>query len=311
MALLVLDRKDQELRAEARHLAIYEQGHRHYTVPLRMLDRVVVQGRVLVDSAVFPLLVREGVGMVVIDGRNPESSAELLGDGASFNRRMIQMRRARDPAWRDAFARVVVARKLRSQWRVLQRFWNVRPDLRRGFKRVQRGFPVYLAQIGRPDADTQRVRAIEGGAAGVWFSVYQALFPDVLQFKGRNRRPPRDPVNVGLSLGYTLLYSEAVAAVRAVGLDPAIGFFHTLRADRQALALDLMEPLRPWVDLWIWRLFRSRALRAEHFTQEQRHCHMGEAGRQHFYRSWAKRRPSFQRVLRAYASRLGRALVDG
>ncbi|HHB12535.1 MAG TPA: CRISPR-associated endonuclease Cas1 [Chromatiales bacterium] len=310
MALLVLDRKDLELRAEARHVAVYERGQRCYTVPLRMLDRVVVQGRVLMDSAVFSLFAREGVGLVVIDARNPDCSAEIVGDAGSFNRRMLQVRRARDPGWRSAFARVVITRKLMAQWRVLQRFWSARPDLRRQFVRLQRGFPVYIEQIHKHSSSGRRVRAIEGAAARVWFSVYQRLFPEGLGFEGRNRRPPRDPVNVGLSLGYTLLYGEAVTAIRGLGLDPSIGFFHALRPDRKALALDLMEPLRPWVDHWIWRLFRSRTLRPEHFTEKAGRCSMGEAGRSNFYRSWAARRSGFARVLRAYAARLGAALLD-
>jgi len=309
MALLVLDREAQEVRAESRHLAIYEKGRRHYTVPLRSLDRVVLHGRVMIDSRVFNVLAREGVGMVALDPRHPEGSAELVIDGRAFNRRMAQWRRARDRVWRDAFAQRVVYRKLLSQWRVLQRFWSVRPDLRRRFYLIQRGFPVYLEQVRDHPCDDKRARAIEGGAARVWFEAYQCLFPEALGFTGRNRRPPRDPVNVVLSLSYTLLYGEGVNAVRAVGLDPAVGFFHVMRPDRQALALDLMEPLRPWVDHWVWRLFATRRLRADHFSLQNDACYLGEAGRERYYHAWGRRRHAFARTLRAYARVMGRMLI--
>jgi hypothetical protein len=69
-----------------------------------------------------------------------------------------------------------------------------------------------------------------------------------LIFGGRNRRPPRDPANAVLSLGYTLLHFEAVRACYGAGLDPMIGFFHNLDFGRESLACDLVEPLRPRLD---------------------------------------------------------------
>jgi hypothetical protein len=44
-----------------------------------------------------------------------------------------------------------------------------------------------------------------------------------------NRCPPRDLVNSALSFGYAILLSEAVTALAAAGLEPAIGLLHTER----------------------------------------------------------------------------------
>ncbi len=53
-----------------------------------------------------------------------------------------------------------------------------------------------------------------------------------------------DRINAILSFLYTLLLSDCVAAAEGVGLDPQVGFLHTLRPGRPALGLDLMEELR-------------------------------------------------------------------
>ena len=66
-------------------------------------------------------------------------------------------------------------------------------------------------------------------------------------FNGRNRRPPKDPVNAMLSFVYTLLTNEVAAALETVGLDPYVGFLHTLRPGRVSLALDVMEALRAYL----------------------------------------------------------------
>jgi CRISPR-associated protein Cas1 len=64
---------------------------------------------------------------------------------------------------------------------------------------------------------------------------------------GRNRRPPRDPINAMLSFAYCLLVKDFTLATSAVGLDPLLGFYHQPRFGRPALALDLLEEFRPLV----------------------------------------------------------------
>jgi CRISPR-associated endonuclease Cas1 len=99
-----------------------------------------------------------------------------------------------------------------------------------------------------------------------------AVMPPALQFTGRNRRPPRDPVNACLSLGYTLLHAQAVQACAVAGLDPLLGFYHRPAFGRESLASDLIEALRPAVDLWVWELVRSRTLLEDHFSHARPRC---------------------------------------
>ena len=98
---------------------------------------------------------------------------------------------------------------------------------------------------------------------------------------GRNRRPPRDPVNACLSLAYTLLHFEAVRMAHAAGLDPLLGFYHRPAFGRESLACDLIEPLRPAVDEWIWQQFSPGPLRPEHFSPDKGACLLGKTGRGH------------------------------
>ena len=92
------------------------------------------------------------------------------------------------------------------------------------------------------------IRGREGMVGRTYFGALPYLLNvqegDLLSFNGRNRRPPRDPFNALLSFGYALLYKDCVAALLAVGLEPAAGFFHTPRSAAYPLALDLMELFR-------------------------------------------------------------------
>ncbi len=93
-----------------------------------------------------------------------------------------------------------------------------------------------------------KIRGYEGFASKCYFQVLPKLLNvqkgDLLYFEGRNRRPPKDPFNALLSFGYSLLYKDCVSAIITVGIEPALGFFHTPRSAAYPLALDLMELFR-------------------------------------------------------------------
>ena len=151
----------------------------------------------------------------------------------------------------------------------------------------------------------ENLRGIEGAAQAIYFHALTALFPQSLNFRTRSRRPPRDPVNACLSLGYTLAHFEAVRTLHAAGLDPFLGFFHELSFGRESLACDLIEPVRPSVDAWVWQMFRSRELRSEHFTSDKGACLLEKTGRLRFYERFEPFLESLARRFRSY----GRLLV--
>ena len=135
--------------------------------------------------------------------------------------------------------------------------------------------------------DMASLLGVEGTAARHWFAGLQARIPEHWGFQGRNRRPPRDPVNALLSLGYTLLATLAQGRVEATGLDPWRGFLHEPVAGRPALALDVMEAFRPWIDLFVLTLLDT-VLGPEDFTStESDGCRLNKAARGRFYAAWA------------------------
>jgi len=104
-----------------------------------------------------------------------------------------------------------------------------------------------------------KLRGHEGLAAKTYFQALPSLLreevPEAMKPRGRNRRPPKDRFNALLSFGYALLYQAVLQAVMRVGLEPAIGFFHTPRSSAYPLVLDLMELFR--LSLWDLPLIAS------------------------------------------------------
>jgi len=310
MATLVIDRSNIEVRSDGAALAVYESGERRGSVPLKLLDRVVLQGTIRLDTGVLTRLAEAGVPTVLLGGRSSRRIAMLLGPAhRDASVRLAQFQAALDPAWCDAWSRRLIVGKTRAQLKLLQTALGERPAARKPlFDAIQTIEGALHAMMDAPNMAATSVRGIEGACAAAHFRGLASLFAESLGFSGRNRRPPRDPVNAALSLAYTLLHFDAVRASHAAGLDPLIGFYHRAAHGRESLACDLIEPLRPRADGWVWSLFRDRQLRAEHFTMDKGACLLGKAGRDTFYASYERFAILPRRWLRRQCAALARLL---
>ncbi|MGI9016301.1 MAG: CRISPR-associated endonuclease Cas4g/Cas1g [Euzebya sp.] len=179
-------------------------------------------------------------------------------------------------------ARAMIAGKIR----------NSRVLLRRNGKEIPAGVLESLSTTATKAAEASSVATLlglEGGAARVYFEAFPRMLRDDLSlpgepfaFSGRNRRPPKDPVNCLLSYVYALLVKDLVAVTWGVGFDPYIGIYHRPRFGRPALALDLAEEFRPLVaDSVVINLINNGEVRPGHFrvraggvmlTKEGRHA---------------------------------------
>jgi len=93
------------------------------------------------------------------------------------------------------------------------------------------------------------------------------LFKEPFVFEKRTKRPPTDPVNSLLSLGYTLLSQNMYSLVQAVGLHTHFGNLHVPRKKHPALVSDLVEEFRALiVDSLIAYLVNSKIFIPEDFT---------------------------------------------
>jgi CRISPR-associated protein Cas1 len=141
-------------------------------------------------------------------------------------------------------------------------------------------------------------------------------------FQFRNRRPPKDGTNALLSLAYSLLVKDLTVTCFAVGFDPMVGFYHQPRHGRPALALDLMEPLRPIIaDSAVLTAVNTRMVSPKDLVRAGDAVSLTAEGRRGFFRAYELRmdtlvthplfnyRVSYRRLLEIQARLLGK-LID-
>ena len=148
---------------------------------------------------------------------------------------------------------------------------NCRTLLRRNHKEPPPAVLVELdrlAERARAAASLDSLLGIEGAAARTYFSEFPGMIKSdslAFEFRGGNRRPPRDPVNAVLSFLYSMLIKQAMVTALAVGFDPYLGFYHQPKYGKPALALDLAEEFRPLIaDSVCLGLINNGELTAEH-----------------------------------------------
>ncbi|PZS33523.1 MAG: CRISPR-associated endonuclease Cas1 [Pseudonocardiales bacterium] len=199
---------------------------------------------------------------VVLCSQRGNYLGQLVGPPSQVTRRLRQADLRHDAAWRTKLGMGIVGAKLRHQITLLRRF--VTPDAKDAVADTVAAIRR-LADMLPDAATTEEVMGLEGAGARAYFECWPSLLPAGITFSGRNRRPPLDTLNSALGWSYTVLHGEAVAALCAAGLDPAIGIFHEPHDRQFTLASDLMEEFRPLVvDAAMFALIRASDLRDDH-----------------------------------------------
>jgi CRISPR-associated protein Cas1 len=226
----------------------------------------------------------------------------FIGHTVGTGQKNVMTRTLQYKASFDPDACLKLARKF-----VAGKIYNCRTLLRRNWKPTGEGepkAPADLLQAMKSDmaraggaTGMPELLGVEGSAARRYFeNFHHMISPEKrsekfgFDFTGRNRRPPKDPVNALLSFAYAMLTREWTVTLSAVGLDPYRGFYHQLRHGRPALALDLMEPFRPLVaDSTVLTSLNNGEVKASDFIQSTAGCNLKPEGRKSFIAAFERR----------------------
>lgn len=236
-------------------------------IPLEAIDHVVILGGASMTLDAVTACVERGVRVSCHQrgGRIKWSAAPPTSGNVKL--RLSHYAAAESPSSTLSLSKVFVGAKLQSSRRVLKR-WARDSDPLQRLQLETRALRIEGSLRKLPDAQTgDHVRGLEGDGARSFFAGLGAvLSSSPMEFTLRNRRPPRDPVNAMLSFAYAMATSELTGALDAVGLDPQIGFLHRSRPGRPALALDLLEEMRPVIDRFVVGAVRRRMIGTDAFT---------------------------------------------
>jgi len=232
--------------------------------------------------------------------------------------RMHQFRVAGDQPGSLAIAKEMVTAKLRNSRVMLRR--NHQQPAATALEEIKR-----LTAMVEPADSFGTLLGIEGAVARVYFAHFGGMIKagnSAFDFRTRNRRPPKDPVNAVLSFLYSILMRQAMVSAMAVGFDPYMGFYHQPKYGRPALALDLAEEFRPLIaDSAALTLFNNAELKEKDFIHRAGAVSLTQDGRKTVITAFERRMDtlithplfqysiSYRRILEVQARLLGRHLL--
>ena len=262
-------------------------------IPCADIDQVMLFGNVQVTTQAIQELLQHGIELAIFT-----FSGKLLGQitppkTKNIILRIDQFKRFQDPQFCIDLAKQFVVRKIDAMLSVLKAHQSNYPD---AFRSDELSQLVNLAKQASNADNSNSLLGFEGTATSQYFKLFGTMLKHPWEFNGRNRRPPKDPVNAVLSFGYVLVGAEIQSLLDGVGFDPYLGFYHRLRYGRPSLALDLLEEFRHnLVDRLALNLFNLGILKEEDFDRlSNSGVYLGTSGKKKFFVHYERMMGTYQ-----------------
>lgn len=246
-------------------IAVMKNSRTLLEIPLANVDNIAVIGNIQVTTQVLLMLMEQGGDISYFT-----YSGKYVGHAAADMSKNIFLRFAQYELYHDMdrrlqLAKTIVRNKVENQIALIESFrWNGEYDWYPDVKRMRE-----LLKSLEGKKTSNEILGVEGMCSNIYFGTFGHMFKCRIRFEGRNRRPPRDPINVILSLAYTFLTKEICAAMDAESFEMYLGFLHGIRYGRKSLALDIIEEFRqPVVDRMVIRMFNKGMITEFDFDDE-------------------------------------------
>ena len=260
-----------QARLELRNGAVeITDGEDKYHIPLHNLESIVSFSYIPVSPALLEYCVENGI---YFSAMSTKGSLKYRVEGPTHGNTELRMKQysAHETETSLQLADRMIYGKMRNQAYVLRRHAKNHKEYSVELRNAASEIAT-LSECTSTAGNVDNLRGLESLAARRYFDVFGYMVrsdDSLMQFTKRSRRPPEDRCNSLLSFAYTLLSSQCTAALEETGLDPSLGVMHSVRPGRAALALDLMEELRPiMVDRFVVNAINNGIITASDFDTD-------------------------------------------
>ena len=317
MSVLYVKEQGAYVKKCGKRIQVEKDGQRLADLPVFQVTNINIVGNVQVTTQALHFLMQEGIDVSYL-----KRSGAYIGHMAADSSKNIFLRLAQHEWYRSVdrrldMARRIVENKVQNQIALIRSFrWNQDEyDHKNDLREMER----VLKSLKEKETSNE-IMGVEGICSAIYFRAYGHMFRCKIEFHGRNRRPPKDPINVMLSLTYTFLTKEVAAVLEAESFETYLGFLHGIRYGRKSLALDLVEEFRQPVANWlVLRLFNKQMMSEYDFDLEEERVLLREKSFQKFcveYEKWMTQSVSeadgrsFREILKEQISKLKKAVRE-
>lgn len=138
--------------------------------------------------------------------------------------------------------------------------------------------------------DVKEVMGIEGNIRKLYYSTWNKIVNQKIDFEKRVKRPPDNMINTLISFINTLVYTTCLSEIYKTQLNPTISYLHSPGERRYSLCLDVSEIFKPLIaDRMIFYLLNKRIITEEDFAAESNFYYLKDKGRKKILQEYEKR----------------------
>lgn len=210
------------------------------SIPAEALEVIEVFGKVQITTQCIEECLKRGVNILYYSTNGAYYGRLISTNHVNVQRQRLQAERTKDLDFRIAFSKRLIDAKIRNQIVVMRRY------ARHGNYNVERSVVEMQNMYKKLEnaKSIEQVMGYEGTAAKTYFRELGRMIDPQFAFSGRTRRPPKDPFNSLISLGYSIILNEFYGKIEGKGLNPYFGVMHSDHEKHPTLASDLMEEWR-------------------------------------------------------------------
>lgn len=221
-------------------LIIKQKDNLMTSIPKETVESISVFGNSTITTRCMQELLAGNIPVCFFSSRGRYFGRLESTDGSKITQMKQQFTVFDHEEYKLELARKISMAKINNQITVLRRYMGDSKDTFQRQLDVMKQLKVKASNgMSNPE-----IMGYEGNAARIYFDILSDVIKPEFKFYGRNRRPPKDPFNSLISLGYTLLLYEIVSKLQIQGINPYLGFLHKPRDGSPSLASDMMEEWR-------------------------------------------------------------------
>lgn len=240
MSYLYVCEQGAHIGIEENRFEVKFKGRVIESIPAEILEVIEVFGKVQITTQCITECLRRGINILYYSLYGAYYGRLISTNHVNVQRQRKQAELEHNEKFKLDFSRRIINAKIKNQIVILRRYSrdtdiDVHPIVAQMNNLNQRVL----------DADNiEQLMGYEGAAAKLYFRQLGELISPIFAFTGRSKRPPMDPFNSMISLGYSIVLNELYGKLEGKGLNPYFGIMHKDREKHPTLASDLMEEWR-------------------------------------------------------------------
>lgn len=265
MSLIYIDDPKSVIGINGNRIVIRYSSEYSRSIPIELVEGITMLGPAQLTSQCMETCMTKGIPVSFLS-RSGKYYGRLMSTGHMRPELQRKQCNLYDKPFSVEFAKKICTAKIKNQLTVIRRYEK---GSEKGLDAQIFAMKNSISKIDRCTSIPE-VNGYEGQAAKNYFQALAMCIDTEFRFSGRNRRPPKDPFNSMISLGYSIILNELYSEIEMRGMNPYFGFMHRDKENHPTLASDLIEEWRAaLIDTTVMSLINGHEIHMDQFEYDE------------------------------------------